>query len=94
MIKIALSYFLLILGGALLSAVLGGIFAWIIALISPDFVRDLVAGGSPRVDIVGYAAAMGMLWGLFIGAAAAGFGCFLSTAMQLIRLRVEHTTKN
>jgi hypothetical protein len=63
--------FLLILAAALLSAVIGGLFAAGIALLSPEFVTGLFG---PKVDsLVRYAAAVGAVWGIFIGAAAMAF---------------------
>lgn len=63
--------FSLIVGAALVSAVLGGLFGAGIALLSPEFVAGLfapVAGSLTR-----YAAAVGAIWGLFIGAGAMVF---------------------
>ena len=57
-----LKYFFSIVGGALAASVLGGAFACVVALISPEFVATLfsaqtsAAGGS----LVRYAAAVGM----------------------------------
>src|SRR5881409_2285346 len=62
-----LRYFLYVLGAALLSAVVGGVFASVVALVSPEFVKGLF---SPPNDasLPRYAAAVGMIWGVFIGA--------------------------
>ena len=60
--------FLLILAAALLSAVIGGLFGAAIATLSPEFVSGLF---SPKTDsLARYAAAVGAIWGVFIGAAA------------------------
>jgi hypothetical protein len=34
-------YFFYIVAGALISALLGGVFAWVVAIISPDFIKNL-----------------------------------------------------
>jgi hypothetical protein len=79
-----LRYFLFVLGAALLSALVGGIFASTVALISPEFVKGLFSppeGASlPR-----FAAAVGMIWGVFIGAAVMGFCLGLVTLVQIAR---------
>ena len=68
--------FLLILGAALASAALGAIFGAFIALLSPELVTNLL---QPKTgSLVRYAAAVGMIWGLFIGASAMGFVIGLS----------------
>jgi hypothetical protein len=78
-------YFLYIVTAALGSAVLGGAFACTVALVSPDFVRALFA--APRdSDPVRYAAAVGMIWGVFLGAAAMGFCLFLTTVQYVAGL--------
>jgi hypothetical protein len=72
----AIKNFLLILAAALLSAVLGGLFAAGIAVLSPEFVAGLF---SPKTgSLVNYAAAVGAVWGLFIGAAAMAFGLLVA----------------
>ena len=78
-------YFVCILLAALGSAAVGGIFAALIALISPEFVRGLfpiAAEGS----LTRYAAAVGMIWGVFIGAAAMAFSLGLVTLLQVAKL--------
>jgi hypothetical protein len=66
-----LRYFLYIAAGALASSILGGFFACVVAIISPDFVKGLF---SPSADanLPRYAAAVGMIWGLFLGTAVMG----------------------
>jgi len=85
-IKITLSFFAIILLGSIGSAILGGIFAALIATLSPEFVESLF---SPKNNAVRYAAAVGMLWGLFIGAAVSAFACFLATIIKILRLRFD-----
>lgn len=75
--------FLLILGGAVASAALGALFAAVIALLSPEFVSNLF---QPETDsVVRYAAAVGMIWGLFIGAGAMAFVLGLTALVQLFK---------
>ncbi|MHC4504617.1 MAG: hypothetical protein ACYTFI_15040 [Planctomycetota bacterium] len=75
--------FLLILGAAVASAALGALFAAVIALLSPEFVSNLF---QPETgNLVRYAAAVGMIWGLFIGAAAMAFVLALAAIVQLLK---------
>ena len=90
--KIAIGYFLLILVGSLLAAVLGGLFAMAISIISPEFIRGLFSVAHEGGLLTRYASTVGMIWGLFIGAAVSGFSCFLSVVLKIIRLRIEHRT--
>ena len=55
------------------------------AFVSPEFVRGLF---TPPHDtsLVRYAAAVGMIWGVFLGAAGMGLSLFLVTAVQVARL--------
>jgi len=64
-------YFLFVLGAAILASVIGGLFASAVALLSPDFVKGLF---SPPADasLPRYAAAVGAIWGVFIGAGVMG----------------------
>jgi hypothetical protein len=79
--------FLLDRGGALAASVLGGVFACVVALISPEFVATLfsreasAAGGS----LVRYAAAVGMIWGFF-SAAVMAFSILLVTLLHAVRI--------
>jgi hypothetical protein len=78
-------YFVCILLAALGSAAIGGIFAAFVALISPEFVKGLfpvAADGS----LTRYAAAVGMIWGVFIGAAAMAFSLALVTMLQVAKV--------
>ena len=82
---IFLRYFLYVLGAALLSAGVGGVFASMVAVISPEFVKGLFSppdGASlPR-----YAAAVGMIWGVFIGAGVMAFCLGLVTLAHLAKV--------
>jgi len=80
-----LRYFLYIVGGALLSSALGGGFACIVALVSPDFVSSLF-GRTVDGSLVRYAAGVGMIWGLFLGTAVMGFSLLLVTLIQVARI--------
>jgi hypothetical protein len=88
--KAAIGYFLLILGGSLLSALLGGLFALALAMISPEFICNLFSLSTQDGSLVRYAFTVGMIWGLFIGAAVSGFSCLLSVVLKIIRSRIEH----
>ena len=80
-----LRYFLYIVAGALVSSVLGGLFACVVALISPEFVTTLF-GHATRGSLVRYAAGVGMIWGLFLGTAVMGFSLGLVTVVQVARV--------
>ena len=67
-LRTAIGFFVLILVGSLVSALVGGLFALLIAAISPEFVQDLFHNSDENIK--GYAFAVGMIWGLFIGAGA------------------------
>lgn len=75
-------YFCYITAGALVSSAVGGLFAALVAVISPDFVTGLF---SPKTgaSLPRYAAAVGMIWGIFLGTAVMAFSLFLVTALQL-----------
>jgi len=85
-IKIAIVFFALMLFGSLGSALVGALFGALVAVISPELIESLF---SPKSNITGYAAAVGMIWGVFIGAAVSGFACFLATVIKILRLRFE-----
>lgn len=91
-VRAAIGFFIIILGGSLLSALIGGLFGALIATISPDFVDGLF---SPKegADLTRYSAVVGAIWGLFIGAAVTGFACFLAAVIRIIRLRIEHKSQ-
>jgi hypothetical protein len=80
-----LRYFFLIIAGALTSAVLGALFACVVALVSPEFIHDLFRPPN-GAELIRYAAAVGMVWGIFLGTAAMGFSLFLVTAVQVAKL--------
>ncbi len=87
-LKAAVGFFVIIVLGALLSSILGGGFGAVIARISPEFVRSLFnldeADGAVR-----YSFAVGMIWGLFIGAAVSGFACLLAAVIKILRVRFD-----
>jgi hypothetical protein len=80
-----LRYFLCVLGAALLSALLGGLFAAGIAVLSPEFVQGLFSP-SEGTSLARYAAAVGMIWGLFLGTGVMGFCLGLVTLVQIVRI--------
>ncbi|MDE0836698.1 MAG: hypothetical protein OSA84_10145 [Akkermansiaceae bacterium] len=88
MVKTAIQLFGVVLGGALISAILGGLFAMAIALVSPEFVSGLFRL-EEDISAPRYAFSVGMIWGLFIGAAVGGFACGLSVLLGLLKLRVN-----
>ena len=88
MVKTAIQLFGVVLGGALVSAILGGLFAMLVAVISPEFVSGLFSL-EEDVSVTRYAFSVGMIWGLFIGAGVGGFACGLSVLLGLIKLRIS-----
>jgi hypothetical protein len=78
-------YFLCVLVAALLSALVGGLFAAFVAWVSPDFVKGLFSPPD-GASLTRYAAAVGMIWGVFIGAGVMGFCLGLVTLVQIARL--------
>ena len=76
--------FLWIAGAALGSALLGGLFGSVVALVSPEFVRGL-ASAAAAASIVRYAASLGMIWGLFLGTAVMAFSLLISALVRLAR---------
>jgi large-conductance mechanosensitive channel len=90
LLKTAAGYFALILLGSLLAAVLGGAFGALIAKVSPEFVTGLFSLKPEAGSVARYAFSVGMIWGLFIGAAVSGFACLLTTVLKILRLRIEH----
>jgi hypothetical protein len=90
LVKTAAGYFLLILIGSLLASLLGGAFGALIATISPEFVKGLFSLKPEDGSITRYTFTVGMIWGLFIGVGVSGFACLLTTAVKIIRLRIEH----
>lgn len=88
MVKTAIQLFGIILGGALISAILGGLFAMFVAFVSPEFVSSLFSL-KEGVNSSHYAFSIGMIWGLFIGAGVGGFACGLSVLLGLLKLRIN-----
>jgi hypothetical protein len=88
MVKSAIQLFGVILGASLISALLGGLFAMLIAWVSPEFVSGLFHI-SDGVSIVRYSFSVGMIWGLFIGAGVSGFACGLSVLMKILNLWIK-----
>jgi len=88
-IRTAIGFFVIILLGALLSALVGGGFGAGVAAISPEFVAGLFSHKT-EAGIVRYAFAVGMIWGVFIGAAVSGFACFLAVVIKILRIRLEY----
>jgi len=87
-IKGAIAFFVIIVVGSLISAVLGGAFGALVAVISPEFAKSLFgadAGGA----VTRYSFAVGMIWGVFIGATVSGFACFLAAVIKILRIRFE-----
>lgn len=82
---IFLRYFLYVLGAAILASVVGGLFASVLALISPEFVKDLFSRPDDS-SLPRYAAAVGAIWGVFIGAGVMGFCLGLATLVQIARV--------
>ena len=80
-----LRYFIYIVRGALVSAAVGGVFACLVALVSPQFVSSLFARDAAD-SLVRYAAAVGMIWGIFLGTAVMGFCLLLVTMVQVARI--------
>lgn len=72
-------YFLLVLAAAIASAALGGLFAALVAVVSPEFVKELFI--SQARDLVRYSAAMGMICGLMLGTSVMAF-CILVSAIS------------
>jgi hypothetical protein len=77
-----LKNFLAIVGAALGSSVLGGIFGAIVAAVSPEFVKGL-ASPSEAGSLVRYAASLGMIWGLFLGAAVMTLSLLIAALIRL-----------
>ena len=80
-----LRYFIYIVGGALVSSAIGGIFACVVALISPEFVGSLF-GRDASGSLVRYAAGVGMIWGVFLGTVAMAFSLLLVTLIHIARV--------
>jgi hypothetical protein len=84
-----LKYFLYVVGAALASSILGAVFACVVALVLPEFVKTLFST-SVTGSLVRYAAGAGMVWGLFLGTAVMAFSLLLGVLGRLVRaLRPE-----
>jgi hypothetical protein len=80
-----LRFFISIVCGALASSVIGGIFACVVAFVSPEFVSSLF-GREVSGSLVRYAAGVGMIWGIFLGTAAMAFSLLLVTLIHIARV--------
>ena len=87
-IKGAIGFFIVIVVGSLLSSLLGGAFGALVAVISPEFVKSLFSSDAGDA-VVRYSLAVGMIWGLFIGAAVSGFACFLAAVIKILRIHFD-----
>ncbi|HEX9286885.1 MAG TPA: hypothetical protein VF999_06420 [Thermoanaerobaculia bacterium] len=76
--------FLSIVGAALGSSILGGLFGCIVAVVSPEFVKSLTAPPDTG-SLVRYAAGLGMVWGLFLGTAVMGFSLLIAAVVRLTK---------
>ena len=85
-IRTAIGFFIIVLMGSLIAAVVGGLFGALVAVISPEFVDSLFGKAT---HLVRYAFAVGMIWGVFIGAGASCFACFLAAVVKIFRFRFE-----
>ncbi len=86
-----LRYFIYIIGGALASSALGGAFACVVALVSPEFVSTLFGRDAAAGSLVRYAAGVGMIWGIFLGTAAMGFSLLMVTLVHIARVIKKKT---
>lgn len=88
----AIGFFIIIMLGALAAAFVGGAFAAVIAVISPDLISGMFSN-APDHSIVRYSFAIGAIWGVFIGAAASGFACLLAAVIKIIKIRFEYSRR-
>ena len=86
-----LRYFFYVLGAALLAAIVGGVFASVLGLLSPEFVKGLFSPPE-GTSLPRYAAAVGAIWGIFIGAAVMGFCLALVTLVQIAKVFAKKKT--
>lgn len=80
-----LRYFLYVLGAAMLASVVGGTFAAILGVISPEFVKSLFSPPE-GTSLPRYAAAVGAIWGIFLGTGVMGFCLGLVTLVHIAKL--------
>lgn len=83
--KVVIRYFLCVLGAAILASLVGGLFAALVAIISPEFVKSLFMP-EEGASLTRYAAAVGAIWGVFIGTGVMGFCLGLVTLVQIARV--------
>jgi hypothetical protein len=88
-----LRYFFFVLGAAILASIVGGLFAAAVAVISPEFVRSLF-GPAEGTSLPRYAAAVGAIWGVFIGAGVMGFCLGLVTLVQIAKVFTKKKGEN
>jgi hypothetical protein len=91
-IKTAIGFFVIIMLGSLIASFVGGSFAAVIAIISPDLISGMFSKASDH-SVVRYSFAIGAIWGVFIGAAASGFACFLAAVIKILRIRFEYSRR-
>jgi hypothetical protein len=82
--NVVIRYFLYVLGAAILASLVGGLFAALVATISPEFVKGLFMP-EEGASLTRYAAAVGAIWGVFIGTGVMGFCLGLVTLVQIGR---------
>jgi hypothetical protein len=85
--------FLSIVGAALGSSVLGGIFGCVVALVSPEFVTSL-ASPPQTASLVRYAVGLGMIWGLFLGTAVMAFSLLIAALVKLTKVLESGRPRN
>ncbi|OYV06707.1 MAG: hypothetical protein CFE26_04820 [Verrucomicrobiales bacterium VVV1] len=83
--NVVVRYFLYVLGAAILASLVGGLFAALVATISPEFVKGLFMP-QEGASLTRYAAAVGAIWGVFIGTGVMGFCLGLVTLVQIARV--------
>lgn len=79
-----LRYFGYVLAASLLSALIGGAFGGFLGWLSPDFVASLFCPPQGTA-LINFAAAVGAVWGIFIGAAVMGFCIGVASVVQISR---------
>lgn len=88
--KTAVKFSLVMLAGALVGTIAGGLFTVLAAAYAPDFWGGAV---HPRLAAMGvfndHAFWVGMVWGCFVGLAVSGFACFLATGLGMARILAE-----
>ena len=67
-----------------MASLVGGLFAALVATISPEFVKSLFMP-EEGASLTRYAAAVGAIWGVFIGTGVMGFCLGLVTLVQIAR---------